>query len=91
MHDQKRVHFESAEDEEVIEAAKLLIRKEGIIPAVESSHALAAVIREAPKMDPDAIIPVNLSGRSDKDIFNIAEAIGDEKWKQFIKQKAQSL
>ena len=91
LHDQKRVRFESAEDEEVIEATKLLIRKEGIIPALESSHALAAVIREAPKMAPDVIILVNLSGRGDKDIFNIAEAIGDEKWKQFIKQKAQSL
>ena len=91
LHDQKRIRFESAEDEEVIEAAKLLIRKEGIIPALESSHALAAVIREAPKMDTEEIILVNLSGRGDKDIFTIAEAIGDEKWNQFLKQKAASL
>ncbi|MBF0278175.1 MAG: tryptophan synthase subunit beta [SAR324 cluster bacterium] len=91
LHDQKRVRFESAVDEEVIDAAKLLIRKEGIIPALESSHALAAVIREAPKMKQDEIILVNLSGRGDKDIFNIAEAIGDEKWNQFLKKKVENL
>jgi tryptophan synthase beta chain len=91
LHDQGRIRFESAVDEEIIEAAKMLIRQEGIIPALESSHALAGVIREAPQMGANEIILVNLSGRGDKDIFNIAEAIGDEKWNQFIKQKAQRL
>jgi tryptophan synthase beta chain len=91
LHDQGRIRFESAVDEEIIEAAKMLIRQEGIIPALESSHALAGVIREAPQMGANEIILVNLSGRGDKDIFNIAEAIGDEKWNQFIKQKAQNL
>ncbi len=91
LHDQKRVRFESATDEEVVEAAKMLIRQEGIIPALESSHAFAAVIREAPKMKKEQVILVNLSGRGDKDIFNIADAIGDEKWKLFLKQKVQQL
>lgn len=91
LYDQQRVRFESAVDEEVIEATKLLIRQEGIIPALESSHALAGALREVPKMRTDEIILVNLSGRGDKDIFNIAEAIGDEKWNQFLKQKAQTL
>ena len=89
LYEQKRVRFESALDEEVIAATKMLIRQEGIIPALESSHALAGAIREAPQMKPNEIILVNLSGRGDKDIFNIAEAIGDEKWNQFLKQKAQ--
>ncbi len=91
LRDQGRIRFESAQDDETIEAAKLLIRQEGIIPALESSHALAGVIREAPRMRKDQIVLLNLSGRGDKDIFNIADAIGDEKWNQFIKKKAQRL
>ncbi|MBF0286267.1 MAG: tryptophan synthase subunit beta [SAR324 cluster bacterium] len=91
LYDQKRIRFESATDEEVVEAAKMLIRQEGIIPALESSHAFAAAIREAPQMKKEKIILINLSGRGDKDIFNIAEAIGDEKWELFLKQKVQNL
>ncbi len=91
LRDRGRIRFASALDEETIEAAKLLIRQEGIIPALESSHALAGVIREAPRMRKDQIVLLNLSGRGDKDIFNIADAIGDEKWNQFIKKKAQRL
>jgi tryptophan synthase beta chain len=75
----------------VVEAAKLLIRKEGIIPALESSHALASVLDEIPDLPAGETVLFNLSGRGDKDIFNIAEAIGDEKWKEFIRQKAAAL
>jgi tryptophan synthase beta chain len=85
--DSKRVKFENACDEEVIEAAKLLIKKEGIIPALESSHAIAAVLREAPKMSKDEIILFNLSGRGDKDIFNFAEALDAKEWFAFLKSK----
>jgi tryptophan synthase beta chain len=72
----------------VIEATRLLIRKEGIIPALESSHAFAGVIGEADQIEEGEIILVNLSGRGDKDIFNIAEAMQDEKWQQFLREKA---
>jgi tryptophan synthase beta chain len=56
----------------------LSIRTEGIIPALEPSHAIAAVAREAVGMDKDQIILANLCGRGDKDIFTVAEALGTE-------------
>ncbi len=89
--DTGRIRFTAAPDEAVVEAAKLLIRKEGIIPALESSHALAAILDEMTDLPQGDSVLFNLSGRGDKDIFNIAEAIGDEKWKEFIRQKAAQL
>ena len=88
LHDQGRVRFCASDDDSVIEATRLLIRKEGIIPALESSHAFAGVIGEADQIEEGEIILVNLSGRGDKDIFNIAEAMQDEKWQQFLREKA---
>ena len=88
LHDQGRVRFCASDDDSVIEATKLLIRREGIIPALESSHAFAGLIGEAYQIGDGDIILVNLSGRGDKDIFNIAEAMQDEKWQQFIREKA---
>ena len=88
LHDQGRVQFCASDDDSVIEATKLLIRREGIIPALESSHAFAGLIGEADQIGDGEIILVNLSGRGDKDIFNIAEAMQDEKWQQFIREKA---
>ncbi len=88
LHDIGRVRFSSATDEEVIEATRRLIRLEGIIPALESSHAFAAVIAEAERIPKGENVLINLSGRGDKDIFNIAEAMGDEKWQQFLREKA---
>jgi tryptophan synthase beta chain len=55
-------------DQEALEAASLLARVEGIIPALESAHALAEVINRAPAMPRDSVIVVNLSGRGDKDL-----------------------
>jgi tryptophan synthase beta chain len=78
LHDIGRVAYESATDMEALDAFQLLCRTEGIIPALEPSHALAAVARHARAMDEDAIIIVNLSGRGDKDIFTVAEALGAE-------------
>ena len=89
-HEQGVVRFEAATNEEVIAATRLTMRKEGIIPALESSHALACVFREAPQMSNDDVIVVNLSGRGDKDIFTIADALGDESWKEFIRAKAEA-
>ena len=59
-------------------AKKLLCRTEGIIPALEPSHAIAAVTKLAPTMPQDAIILANLCGRGDKDIFTVAEHLGVE-------------
>jgi tryptophan synthase beta chain len=71
-----RVRYDSVTDKEALDAFQLLCRTEGIIPALEPSHAIAAVAREAVKMDRDKIILANLCGRGDKDIFTVAEALG---------------
>jgi tryptophan synthase beta chain len=84
-----RVRFESATDLEVLDAVRLTIRKEGLIPALESGHAFAHAFKEAPETSKDQILVINQSGRGDKDIFTIADAFGDPKWKAFIKGKAQ--
>ncbi|HQR40088.1 MAG TPA: tryptophan synthase subunit beta, partial [Blastocatellia bacterium] len=59
---------------EALEAFRLLARLEGILPPLESAHAIAEVIRRAPEMSPDQIILVNLSGRGDKDVETIRSA-----------------
>jgi len=83
-----RVRFESATDAEVVEALALTVRKEGVIPALESAHAFAGAFREASQMSNDEIILINQSGRGDKDIFTIADAFDDPKWRDFIRRKA---
>jgi tryptophan synthase beta chain len=88
-HEEGRIRFEAATDEEVLEATRLLMRKEGIISALESAHALAGAFREAPEMNADEVVIINLSGRGDKDIFTIADALGDTTWKSFITTKAE--
>jgi tryptophan synthase beta chain len=70
-----RVRYTYAKDEEALEAFKLLSQKEGIIPALESAHAIAEAIKLAPKMKKDQIIIVNLSGRGDKDLGIIMDYI----------------
>jgi tryptophan synthase beta chain len=78
LRDIGRVEYTSATDTEALGAFQLLCRTEGIIPALEPSHAIAAVTKVAPEMDRDAIIIVNLCGRGDKDIFTVAEALGTQ-------------
>ena len=73
LRDSNRAEYVSATDDEAVNALLLLTKKEGIIPAIESSHALAEVIKRAPKLDKDKIIIVNISGRGDKDVAAIAE------------------
>jgi tryptophan synthase beta chain len=87
--DNGRARFEAATDKEVIEAVALTMRKEGLIPALESGHAFARAFREAPDLSPDDIIIINQSGRGDKDIFTVADAFEDPAWRTFIKQKAE--
>jgi tryptophan synthase beta chain len=76
LHAIGRVEYQSATDTEALEAFKLLCRVEGIIPALEPAHALAALTRIAPGMASDQLIIANLCGRGDKDIFTVAEALG---------------
>ncbi|HIP24568.1 MAG TPA: tryptophan synthase subunit beta [Rhodobacteraceae bacterium] len=73
LHDIGRVEYSSVTDDEALEAFQLLCAKEGIIPALESSHALAHAAKIAPDLPKDHLMVVNLSGRGDKDIFSVAE------------------
>jgi tryptophan synthase beta chain len=84
-----RVRFEAATDKDVIDALSLTIRKEGLIPALESAHAFAQAFKEASAMSKEDIVLINQSGRGDKDIFTIADAFADPKWQEFIKEKAE--
>jgi tryptophan synthase beta chain len=76
LKDTGRVTYVPATDREALDAFQLLTKVEGIIPALESAHAIAEVIKRAPKMDKDKIIVVNLSGRGDKDVFTVAKHLG---------------
>lgn len=76
LKDTKRVEYVPIMDEEALEAFQLLTRLEGIIPALEPAHALAEVMKRAPKMDKDQIIVMNLCGRGDKDVFTVGKALG---------------
>jgi tryptophan synthase beta chain len=84
-----KARFEAATDEEVVEAVALTMRKEGLIPALESAHAFAQAFKEAPGMSGDDSIIINQSGRGDKDIFTVADAFGDPAWREFIIKKAE--
>ena len=75
LFEQKRVKYVSATDEEALEAFKYCCKTEGIIPALEPAHALAALIKIAPKMSKEKIIVMNMCGRGDKDIFTVADAL----------------
>lgn len=76
LHDLKRVEYVPINDDEAVDAFQKCTTKEGIIPALESSHALAHALKIAPAMKSEDIIIVNLSGRGDKDIDNIANYLG---------------
>ncbi|MCP3029022.1 tryptophan synthase subunit beta [Halobacillus sp. A5] len=69
----KQVRYESITDEEALDALKVLTRQEGIIPAIESAHALAQAFKEAAEMSPEQTILINLSGRGDKDMATLME------------------
>ncbi len=78
LHDIGRVEYVAATDKEALAAFQLCTRTEGIIPALEPSHALAHVAKIAPQMRKDEIILMNLCGRGDKDIFAVAKHLGVE-------------
>jgi tryptophan synthase beta chain len=89
LYEKGRVRFEAAADKEVLDAFSLTLEKEGLIPALESSHAFARAFREAAELGNDDILLINLSGRGDKDIFTVADAFSDPQWNEFIKKKAE--
>ena len=76
LKDSGRVEYTAVTDNEALEAFQLLCRTEGIIPALEPSHAISAVAKRAKEMPRDSIILANLCGRGDKDIFTVAEKLG---------------
>ena len=78
LHDIGRAEYVSATDDEAVEAFEYLSRMEGIIPAIESSHAIAHAMRVAPQMDKDDVIIITVSGRGDKDVAAIARYKGVE-------------
>ena len=75
LFEEKRVKYMSATDNEALEAFQYCCKQEGIIPALEPAHALAALIKVAPQMSSDKIIVMNMCGRGDKDIFTVADAL----------------
>ncbi len=75
LRDEKRVEYTYATDDHALEAFLKLARLEGIIPALESAHAVAEVIKRAPKMGKDRLIIVNLSGRGDKDVAQVVDKV----------------
>ncbi len=76
LHDLGRVEYTTASDAQALEAFQLLSRLEGIIPALESAHAIAELVRISPELDRDALVVVNLSGRGDKDVDHVSQLIG---------------
>jgi tryptophan synthase beta chain len=77
MRDNERAFYTSATDAEALDAFQTLCHTEGIIPALESSHAVAEVLKRAPKMRKDQVVLVNLSGRGDKDLNTVIKELGD--------------
>ena len=75
LRDQGRVDYTYATDVEALDAFQRLARLEGIIPALESAHAVAEVIKRAPTLRPDQIVIINLSGRGDKDVAQVADLV----------------
>jgi tryptophan synthase beta chain len=76
LFDRKRVEYVPISDREALEGFRLLTRLEGIIPALESAHAVAEVVKRAPALPKDNLLVINLSGRGDKDVDTVAKALG---------------
>jgi tryptophan synthase beta chain len=89
FHDSGRVRFEAASDQEVVDAMSLTVKREGLIPALESAHAFAQAFKEVGDLNKDDAVIINQSGRADKDIFTVADALKDPAWEAFIIAKAE--
>ena len=89
LREEGRVRFEATTDQEVLDAVSLTMKKEGLVPALESAHAFAQAFKEVSALSKDEVIIINQSGRGDKDIFTIADAFEDPTWRTFIQEKAE--
>ena len=89
LHDQRVIEFAPITDAGALDAFKRLTRLEGIIPALESSHAVARAIELAPTLPRDEIMIVNISGRGDKDIFITAMELDRENWIDFLENEVR--
>jgi tryptophan synthase beta chain len=78
LHDIGRVEYTSVTDEQALEAFQLLSRLEGIIPALESAHAIAEIVRLRDTLEKDTVVVINLSGRGDKDVSQVAEILQEQ-------------
>jgi tryptophan synthase beta chain len=87
LYQQGRLELTYALDKEAVAAVDFFAKSEGVISALESAHALAHVVKIAPKMPKDAIIVATLSGRGDKDLFNFARAFKDKSFRDFLKDE----
>jgi len=88
---QERIQFSYAQDEEVLHAYQMLARTEGIFAALESSHAVAEVIKLAPSLRSDQTIVFNCSGRGDKDLFIVTKAMQDTGFREFLEDELQEM
>jgi len=86
-----RVEFAAATDAETLEAVQLLARTEGILPALESAHAVAHAVKLAPELGPDEVIVIHLSGRGDKDLFITARELQREEWLAFLRSEIEAM
>jgi len=89
LFEKKRVMMMAATDQEVLESLKIVMKQEGLIPALESTHAFAGAFQMIEHSSDRDIFVINMSGRGDKDIFNVAEGVNDSEWKKFITRKAR--
>jgi tryptophan synthase beta chain len=87
LYDTKRIQFHSANDSQALQAFKILCKEEGIIPALESAHAVAYALKLASKLSKEKIMIVNISGRGEKDIFITAKLIDNDNWVNFLKRE----
>ncbi len=88
--DKGRVQFERISDKEALEAVKTLALNEGIIPALESAHAIAQAVKLAAKLPKDQILVVNVSGRGDKDLFTLAKHFSRDEFREFLQREVES-
>ena len=91
LQETKRVHFSYAKDDEVIAAYQLLAQTEGVFAALESSHAVAEVIKLAPSLRKDQSIVFNCSGRGDKDLFIVTKELGDAGFQTFLADELKAM
>jgi tryptophan synthase beta chain len=87
LHDIRKIHFDSVTDAEALHGFQTLSREEGIIPALESSHAVAYALKLAPTFSKKKIMVVNISGRGDKDLFITARELDKNNWLNFLKEE----